>query len=293
MTSRSYIKITRNAKHASTFTTIPTATTKAPRARRRRLKDKRVPSHSIGPEHDSPESHNIKAAITSPPVEFDEPSVSNLSATATPFKPTRILTRPKASKPASPPLNMHNHTNKMATHGQKQISPPFSRSMSEETHKQLRPNSNPNYRRNAQNGQNRREIMDSPPILRGKSAKDLIMKARIRKHSMTKAKKKATPPGLVPINSTRKRKHKIDKILKRNKLSMKSNRYVDIDSELDRRKSIAFLKMLDDLDTDDMFDEIMNDKGNYDIPKNHFGLFTSYVWDPTIKHDGSSWDWVY
>lgn len=54
------------------------------------------------------------------------------------------------------------------------------------------------------------------------------------------------------------------------------------------------LKMLDAMDTNDIFDEIVEYRKDYkQFPKKASGIFVcqdSHIWDPTIVHDNSSWD---
>eukprot|EP01084_Bolivina_argentea_P085388 154325_1 len=102
MKNRSYIRIVNRPKNQdeSTFTPISNKSNRMPRARRRRTKERKALS----------ENHTS-------PISFDEQSLSHLSAHATPFKPTKILQRPKRpsgkkaakSKPIIPPMRMYNH----------------------------------------------------------------------------------------------------------------------------------------------------------------------------------------
>eukprot|EP00483_Globobulimina_turgida_P013087 UN13111 len=104
--------------------------------------------------------------------------------------------------------------------------------------------------------------MKASPVLTARATMK-IKKHRHKKQSVGK------PPGLKAIDAEKKNN--------------------DADDE---RKSISFLNMLDSIDTDGIFNDIVNHQRNYDFPKSASGIFVSDIWQLSAFDDDSNWDVV-
>ena len=98
------------------------------------------------------------------------------------------------------------------------------------------------------------------------------------------------PPGLLGANKMISPEMEPTKIDIDMEMKDMTNMNANGTKNEDDDKSERFLDLLDNIDTNDIFNEIVNHKRDYEFPTNVAGIFVSYAWDHTIEHDGSSWD---